>query len=54
MYVPLWVDDTNPENERLFIKGGEITKRVAGEIYYSRDVRFVKHNTDFNRVSPIL
>ncbi|MCB0165114.1 MAG: hypothetical protein KDI79_12860 [Anaerolineae bacterium] len=44
MYIPLWVDDANPHNGRLFINGQEIKDRQAGAIYHSKDVCFVKEN----------
>lgn len=46
MYVPLWLDDANPKNGNLFIKGREITNRKEGMTYYSKDVIFIKRNGD--------
>ena len=51
MYIPLWVDDGNLDNGRLYVKGKEITNRKGGEIYQSRDVKFVRNiGHDENRV----
>ena len=51
MYVPLWVDDGNLENGRLFIKGKEVTDRKGGAIYHSKDVSFVKNNGNNNKLA---
>jgi len=42
MYVPLWVDDGNTDNGRLFIKNKEIENRLPGGVYKSREVCFIK------------
>jgi hypothetical protein len=45
MYIPLWVDDGNLDNGRLYVKGEEVVNRKGGEIYQSRDVKFIKNVT---------
>ncbi|HRV95066.1 MAG TPA: hypothetical protein P5526_23105 [Anaerolineae bacterium] len=44
MYIPLWVDDANPHNGKLFVKGEEVGHRARGATYHSKDVRFIKSN----------
>lgn len=46
MYVPLWADDGNRDNGRLFINKVEITERPKGKVYHSKDVVFEKANKD--------
>jgi hypothetical protein len=48
MYIPLWLDDGNFKNGRLFIQGKEITERKQGAMYYSKNVVFLK-NTGNNK-----
>jgi len=43
MYVPLWVDDANINNGRLFIGDKEVQNRKPGAIYHSKDVIFYKN-----------
>ena len=48
MYIPLWLDDANPENGSLFIIGKEIANRMKGTTYYSKDVTFIKRTENNN------
>ena len=42
MYVPVWIDDGNLENGRLYIDDEEIKKRKSGAAYLSKNVKFLK------------
>jgi hypothetical protein len=51
MYIPLWVDDGNRANGRLFISGQEVTERQGGTSYPSKDVVFLKNNRNKTTVT---
>lgn len=43
MYVPLWVDDANNKNGKLFIDNKKVQNRKPGAVYHSKDVIFYKN-----------
>ena len=44
MYIPLWVDDANNENGKLFVKGVEVKERQKGRMYSSKEIVFIKNH----------
>jgi len=44
MYIPLWVDDACQDKGTLSLKGQEVTNRLRGGTYYSKDVVYTKNN----------